>query len=472
MKALIQSSLYEQLAKLTDDEIYERVSPFAYRLLELMVELGDYVAKELATAERNKNEAEGVATVQVQMLKYWVALSSRTDNILKKLCDMLPEKVRIRILVQLVEDSEVDEELKERAPKLMNVKLPSEEDKLNAEEEEESFEDQLNNLVDKMNAAMEVPSKITELSISLEKLLTLSDATEQIEELAPQMFPLFFELFSIRQRTYEDSTHEDISESERAISAAFMTLAESLPEEELKPVFSQLSDWVEEALKPEAKLGLCYRILTVYNFVNRFYDHYNNLAVSYFHQLFVYTPKILKQLNVAKTPIEELLLDGTNTEHSNDKVVDQLIVAVIDFINNCAKHSFFMGEDRAELVYEAVLDQIENRQVTGYTKRCTDHLVSCIYQLSESAPDLFMTSICNKLLDKMHDSSPRVRLHTVMIFEKLVNRIGDGLAPMLATITQYLSELLEDPDTKVAEQCDLTIRQLRNVFGDDILNDR
>jgi hypothetical protein len=42
---------------------------------------------------------------------------------------------------------------------------------------------------------------------------------------------------------------------------------------------------------------------------------------------------------------EELFIDGTDKENSNDQVVaDQLIAAIVDFINNCAKHSFFMGE--------------------------------------------------------------------------------------------------------------------------------
>jgi hypothetical protein len=131
-----------------------------------------------------------------------------------------------------------------------------------------------------------------------------------------------------------------------------------------------------------------------------------------------------------------------------------------------------MFSDRAELVYEAVLDEIENHQVHGYNQRCTEHLVDCIYHLSESAPDLFTTSLCNKLLEKMHDNNSQIRLHAVLIFEKLVERIGDGLSPLLPNIVQYLSELLDDPDTEVVERTDATILQLRNVFGEDILSDR
>jgi hypothetical protein len=54
-----------------------------------------------------------------------------------------------------------------------------------------------------------------------------------------------------------------------------------------------------------------------------------------------------------------------------------------------------------------------------------------------------MTSLCNKLLEKMHNGDAHVRLQAVLIFEKLVGRIGDALAPLLPTVVQYLSELID-----------------------------
>lgn len=113
--------------------------------------------------------------------------------------------VRVRVVKKLVEDDEVDEKLRERAPKLFNVQLKSEEDVKIADQEPESFEDQLNNLIEKLNASLTIPTELAGLSSNLETLLNLPDAAERIEELAPQMFPLFFDLFAVRQRTYKDA---------------------------------------------------------------------------------------------------------------------------------------------------------------------------------------------------------------------------------------------------------------------------
>lgn len=148
---------------------------------------------------------------------------------------------------------------------------------------------------------------------------------------------------------------------------------------------------------------------------------------------------------------------------------------------------YFQFSDRAELVYEAVLDEIENRKVPGYKKRCAEHLVDCIYQICEASPDLFNVSLCQKLLDKMQNGNARVRLQATAIFQKLVIRMEDGIASLLPTISPYLQELQNgmiyllfknnkffvlDSDPKVAEQCAAVIDELRRVFGEDIMNDR
>jgi DNA repair ATPase RecN len=107
--------------------------------------------------------------------------------------------------LKLVNDDEQDEDLQNRAPKLLNVVLPSEADKALAEQEPQPFEEQLNELVEKMNASLKLPAKLTELSSLLEKLLNSENASEQIEELAKQIFPLFYELFNIRLRAHKTS---------------------------------------------------------------------------------------------------------------------------------------------------------------------------------------------------------------------------------------------------------------------------
>lgn len=113
--------------------------------------------------------------------------------------------MRVLLLSKFVGEEEIDEALCEQAPQILNVELPTDDDQMLEEQKSESFEDQLNNLVEKMNASLNIPSELTGLTTKLQTLLTSSDAAENIEELAPQLFPLFFELLNVRQNTFKKS---------------------------------------------------------------------------------------------------------------------------------------------------------------------------------------------------------------------------------------------------------------------------
>lgn len=119
--------------------------------------------------------------------------------------------------------------------------------------------------------------------------------------------------------------------------------------------------------------------------------------------------------------------------------------------------------------YPAVLDELENTKVGGHEDRCVPHLSNCIYSIAEASVDIFNREICNSLLLRTRNSSSKIRYRAVLVFEQLVDRIGDSLAPLLPMVVQYLSELLEDTNKKVTTQAEKTIRLLREKFGNDVL---
>ncbi|KAI6196958.1 hypothetical protein M3Y94_01168800 [Aphelenchoides besseyi] len=313
------------------------------------------------------------------------------------------------------------------------------------------------------------PLRLAIAASLLESALQKANA-EQVQPLAAQLVSIFLNMLDIRRQCSRKADQENLTRCEQAISRFFIAIADHLSELELTPVFSDLSDWVSEAMESETTEKDRWRVLSVYDFVNRFYETYNTIALTYFPQLFSYSPKLLLRLNAAKTDAAELFINGTENDTLEAVLADRLITSLLVFISNCARHRAFMDEDRAEVVYEAVLDELENRKVQGHEQRCVEHVATCTYYLGESAPDLFTSAICNKLLEKLHNRNARIRFRTVLVFDKLIGRIGDALAPMLPTVVQYLSEILEDPDPKVSQQCDLTIRRLRNIFGEDIMS--
>lgn len=183
------------------------MSVIGNRLIEVLALIEDFASNELSAAERNENKARGTteSATQLKTLRYWAALNKRTKNIIAKVCGSFSVDVRQRIVLKLVNDTDVDESLRNRAPKLLDVVLPTEADKELAEQEAKSFEDKLNDVIEKMNESLKIPNKLTELSSSLEVLLASEDAAEQIDELAKQIFPVFYELFNVRMRSYKDS---------------------------------------------------------------------------------------------------------------------------------------------------------------------------------------------------------------------------------------------------------------------------
>lgn len=237
---------------------------------------------------------------------------------------------------------------------------------------------------------------------------------------------------------------DSVNTTELAAIKAFVALSENLSEVELTPVFGELADWVEQALESSSDNKLAkYKVITVYHLANKFYDSFNTLALPYFNRLFSYVPKLLQSLNVAKTAEDELFIDGRTKGSVDGRLSHQLITLLLDFTTRCAKNRVFMGEDRAELVYISVLDELENRKLRGHEQRCVAHLTDTLYYLAESSVDLFNTSMCQKLLDKFHHSNARVRYRALLVFENFANRAGDALTPMLPVIVQYLTETLE-----------------------------
>ncbi|CAD5216594.1 unnamed protein product [Bursaphelenchus xylophilus] len=307
------------------------------------------------------------------------------------------------------------------------------------------------------------------LGLLLEEAIKKNENNDKIGSLSVEFLPVVIDLIEVRKNTkHTEENLEALKLAETAAIRAFISLTENLSESELTPVFGEFADWVEEGFNSNEP-NIKYRVSTVYFLANKFYDYYNTLALPYFNRLFSYVPKLMRLLNVAKTSKDELFIDGSSKGSVEGIVAHELIIRLVQFVTNCAKHRVFIGEDRAEVVHECILDELENRKVRGHEQRCVNYLIDCIYYISESSPDLFSTSICHKLLEKLRHSNGRIRHRSLVVFDRVANRAGDAMAPLLPVVVQALTEVLEDNDQKVADQCDRTIRMLKGVFGEEIL---
>uniref|UniRef100_A0A914PK89 HEAT repeat-containing protein 1 n=1 Tax=Panagrolaimus davidi TaxID=227884 RepID=A0A914PK89_9BILA len=290
--------------------------------------------------------------------------------------------------------------------------------------------------------------------------------TDYISKVIEQLIEMFMVLFKFRKGDKKIEKFEYYNQCEDSILAAFLALIDHLKADGLRPIVNSLVEHVKASISDPSNTRLM--AITVFNFANQFYDSYHNLAIPYFAQLFDVSVKILKNLNATKIDSDELFINGTQIDTVQAAQANHLIILILKFINKCARHTTFFTEDLVKACYPAVLDEIENTKVFGHEDRCVPHLSSCIYSIAEASVDIFNREICNSLLSRTRQSSAKIRHRTLLIFEQLVDRIGDSLAPLLPLIVQYLSELLEDTNKKVVAQSEKTIRLLRDKFGSDV----
>ncbi|XGW10399.1 hypothetical protein V3C99_012135 [Haemonchus contortus] len=267
------------------------------------------------------------------------------------------------------------------------------------------------------------------------------------------------------ERTIASS--ESINNVERSVFKSFMAMAEVLTENTLRSVVNGLVEWAEEGLKPSATDNERSRLITVYSFAKSFYDSFNTLSLPYFGRLLEMSVRILNACNATVLGDSTMLLissrKGTNEEYE----ADVLIVHVIDFISNCARHREFLTKDQAEKLIEPLVNELVNIKVNGHENRCRYHLSNALYHLADTHPDLFQV-ILDKLLLKTRSSKAKIRYRGLLVMEALLDKVGDGVAPHLPTVIPFLSELLEDENRNVEGQCDRVVRLLQSKFGENI----
>ena len=294
--------------------------------------------------------------------------------------------------------------------------------------------------------------------------------TDTVIDVVQGLIELFMLLFKFRKNERRVEKFAVVNYCEDSIVAAFLALIDHMRADNLKPIINALVDHLKSSLSDsESAKSSRPMALTIFNFANQFYESYNTLAVPYFAQLFELSIAVLKVLNAAKEPKESLYIDGRESGSLGEAQADRLIVLLLNFITKCAKNHTFFTEDLAQICYGPVLDEIENVEVGGHEERCIPHISNCVYAIAEASVELFNREICEKLLQKTRHTSSKVRHRAILVFDALVDRVADALAPLLPMIVQYLSELMEDPNNKVSTQCEKTIRQLRQKFGDEVL---
>ncbi|EPB79773.1 BP28CT domain protein [Ancylostoma ceylanicum] len=69
---------------------------------------------------------------------------------------------------------------------------------------------------------------------------------------------------------------------------------------------------------------------------------------------------------------------------------------------------------------------------------------------------------------ELHSNPRQIRYRALLVVEAIFDKVGDGVAPHLPMVMPFLSELLEDENRNVEEQCDRVVRLLQMTISSSI----
>uniref|UniRef100_A0A1I7VD57 HEAT repeat-containing protein 1 n=1 Tax=Loa loa TaxID=7209 RepID=A0A1I7VD57_LOALO len=279
---------------------------------------------------------------------------------------------------------------------------------------------------------------------------------------------VYFHGLDVRPNNAKLGKNDAIDNAELMIIDSFLEVIDNLSENEFRSVTKSLHTRLQDAISLKAKIEVRYRSITIFRFLNRFYESYKNISLPHFGRFFGFLPDIFSRCNSHISDSQSLIFyDGESSTNTGTILVDYLLTVMIDFITNCARHPPFFTSERAKIVLDFLVDELENKDIPGHELRCVPHLAECFYNIIDCQNEILM-DIVNKIMLKTRSRSSKVRYRTLLVLEWLFERMGDAVAPTLPSVLPFLSELLEDDNKKVEMQCDAVIGVLRKNFGEEI----
>ncbi|PAV59941.1 hypothetical protein WR25_17398 [Diploscapter pachys] len=276
---------------------------------------------------------------------------------------------------------------------------------------------------------------------------------------------VFLPAMAYRVRERNPGHLECITHVETSIFAAFNSLTEILTEQQIRPLVQNIIRWAESEL--DLNVTPRTKIVTLFHFANSFYNSFQSLALPFFGKLIELVSKVLTTCNYSTTTDSSKLLLYGKKDSIEALEADFLIRNVIDLVRKCAQHKDFMTHERAEMVMDSLVAELENTKLAGHEQRCVDHLTEALYRVADADADIF-PEMLNKIMMKTRDNRPKIRYRTLLVMEVLFDKIGDGIQPFLPNVLPFISELLEDENKQVEEQCDKVLRLLQHKFGENL----
>lgn len=261
------------------------------------------------------------------------------------------------------------------------------------------------------------------------------------------LLKIFLNFFDCRHKR-NNLTSSEISQVELHCIKAFLALTVKLNENMFRPMFLKIVEWSQET-QDEEKKELNRRPF-FYHLMSSLSEKLKGIVVPYFGSI----------LNDCVTQLNQ----------SSDFVLLRWILSSLQKCFLYDTEGFINKEKFDKLLHPLVNLITKAEQGKEGEKLIFDHLVPCISQLAVCIGNETLWKPLNyQVMLRSSHASPKVRLASIKIAQEFYSRLGEEFLILLPETIPYISELMEDQDPEVEQQCQKLISQIEVYLGEESL---
>ncbi|KAF2816538.1 uncharacterized protein BDZ99DRAFT_407438 [Mytilinidion resinicola] len=269
------------------------------------------------------------------------------------------------------------------------------------------------------------------------------------------LFTIFLTALDTRRTSNSSQVEDgdddaDIEHLDSIVQDAAIEMTTKLNDMTFRPFFSRLVEWASKGLPKKDTKGRALRSISLYSFLERFFDKFKSYVISY----------------------SSYILEDVADILQNTSTLDSLDVKLVKAVLNALTKSFEHDQDgfwQAPSHFSAVLGPVLKQLTVESATVVTEDVIPSIVELAVSADSADHRKEMNGILLKlMRSDKAHTRLAVVKCEQALTKRLGEDWLGMISEMLPFISELQEDDDEAVESETLRWINMMEETLGESL----
>ncbi|KAF2497168.1 hypothetical protein BU16DRAFT_508085 [Lophium mytilinum] len=250
--------------------------------------------------------------------------------------------------------------------------------------------------------------------------------------------------------TEDDDDDTDVEHLDSIVQDAAIEMTTKLNDMTFRPFFSRLVEWASKGLPKKDIEGRALRSISLYSFLERFFDKFKSYVISY-------SSYILED-------VADILQNASKLDSLSEKLVKTVLKALTKSFEH-DQDGFWQAPSHFSAVLGPVLKQLSNES----SAVVTEDVIPAIVELAVSADSADHRKEMNGILLKlMRSDEAHTRLAVVQCEQALTKRLGEDWLGMISEMLPFISELQEDDDEMVESETLRWINLMEETLGESL----